>query len=137
VSGILGVSADIAVSGMRAQAERLKIVSENIANADSLSTRPGGDPYRRQVVTFKEHIDRDTGAKKVRVDRVLKDRSDFIKKYMPGHPSANADGYVNTPNVNTLIELMDLKEAQRSYEANMNVMKASRGMGSRALDLLK
>ena len=137
MTNILGVSADIAVSGMKAQAERLKVVSENIANADSLSTKSGGDPYRRQVVTFKEYVDRETGAKKVKVDKVVPDKSDFQKKYLPEHPAADAEGYVSMPNVNTLIELMDLKEAQRSYEANMNVMKASRGMGSKALDILK
>jgi len=133
----LSIAADIGVSGMRAQSQRLKVISENLANSESLSTRPGGNPYQRQVVTFKEYLDRDTGAKMVKVDKVTKDNSQFEKRYMPGNPSADADGYVLMPNVNPLVEMMDMKEAQRSYDANMAVVKASRDMGTRALDILK
>ena len=137
MAGDLSVSADIAVSGMKAQAERLRIISENMANADSVGVRPGDDPYRRQVVTFKDYIDKETGARMVKVDKVIKDKSEFPLKYEPNNPLANAQGYVAQPNVNPLIEMMDLKEAQRSYEANLSVMQTSRDLNSRILDVLK
>ena len=128
MAGNLSVSADIAVSGMKAQAERLRVISENMANADSVGIRPGEDPYRRQVVT---------GAQLVKVDKVLPDRSPFQMKYMPDHPAANAEGYVAMPNVNPLVEMMDMKEAQRSYDANMSMMQTARDMNSKILDVLK
>lgn len=137
MAGNLSVSADIAVSGMKAQSERLRIISENMANADSIGIRPGEDPYRRQVVTFKDYIDKETGAKMVKVDKVVPDESQFPLKYDPNHPAANAEGYVAMPNVNPLIEMMDLKEAQRSYDANLNMMQTARDMNSKVLDLLK
>ena len=137
MAGNLSVSADIAVSGMKAQSERLRIISENMANADSIGIRPGEDPYRRQVVTFKEYIDKETGAKMVKVDKVVPDESQFPLKYDPNHPAANAEGYVAMPNVNPLIEMMDLKEAQRSYDANLSMMQTARDMNSKVLDLLK
>lgn len=133
----MSVSADIAVSGMKAQSERLRIISENMANADSIGIRPGEDPYRRQVVTFKDYIDKETGAKMVKVDKVVSDESQFPLKYDPNHPAANAEGYVAMPNVNPLIEMMDLKEAQRSYDANLSMMQTARDMNSKVLDLLK
>ena len=137
MAGNLSVSADIAVSGMKAQSERLRIISENMANADSIGIRPGEDPYRRQVVTFKDYIDKETGAKMVKVDKVVPDESQFPLKYDPNHPAANAEGYVAMPNVNPLIEMMDLKEAQRSYDANMSMMQTARDMNSKILDVLK
>lgn len=137
MAGNLSVSADIAVSGMKAQAERLRVISENMANADSVGIRPGEDPYRRQVVTFKNYVDEATGAQLVKVDKVLPDRSPFQMKYMPDHPAANAEGYVAMPNVNPLVELMDMKEAQRSYDANMSMMQTARDMNSKILDVLK
>ena len=137
MAGNLSVSADIAVSGMKAQSERLRIISENMANADSIGIRPGEDPYRRQVVTFKDYIDKETGAKMVKVDKVVPDESQFPLKYDPNHPAANAAGYVAMPNVNPLIEMMDLKEAQRSYDANLSMMQTARDMNSKVLDLLK
>ena len=137
MAGNLSVSADIAVSGMKAQSERLRIISENMANADSIGIRPGEDPYRRQVVTFKDYIDKETGAKMVKVDKVVPDESPFPLKYDPNHPAANAEGYVAMPNVNPLIEMMDLKEAQRSYDANLSMMQTARDMNSKVLDLLK
>lgn len=137
MAGNLSVSADIAVSGMKAQSERLRIISENMANADSIGIRPGEDPYRRQVVTFKDYIDKETGAKMVKVDKVVPDESQFPLKYDPNHPAANAEGYVAMPNVNQLIEMMDLKEAQRSYDANLSMMQTARDMNSKVLDLLK
>lgn len=133
----LSVSADIAVSGMKAQAERLRIISENMANSDSVGTRPGEDPYRRQVVSFKNYVDKETGAQMVKVDKVMKDWSQFEKKYAPNSPLADVDGYVSLPNVNPLIEMMDMKEAQRSYDANLNMMKTARDMNSKVLDILK
>ena len=137
MAGNLSVSADIAVSGMKAQSERLRIISENMANADSIGIRPGEDPYRRQVVTFNDYIDKETGAKMVKVDKVVPDESQFPLKYDPNHPAANAEGYVAMPNVNPLIEMMDLKEAQRSYDANLSMMQTARDMNSKVLDLLK
>lgn len=137
MAGNLSVSANIAVSGMKAQSERLRIISENMANADSIGIRPGEDPYRRQVVTFKDYIDKETGAKMVKVDKVVPDESQFPLKYDPNHPAANAEGYVAMPNVNPLIEMMDLKEAQRSYDANLSMMQTARDMNSKVLDLLK
>ena len=133
----LSVSADIAVSGMKAQAERLRIISENMANADYVSVTPGEDPYRRQVVSFKNYIDRETGVQMVKVDKVVADKSPFEKKYAPNHPGADAEGYILLPNVNPLVEMMDMKEAQRSYEANLNVMRTARSMNSQVLDILK
>ena len=137
MAGNLSVSADIAVSGMKAQAERLRVISENMANADSVGIRPGEDPYRRQVVTFKNYVDEATGAQLVKVDKVSPDRSPFQMKYMPDHPAANAEGYVAMPNVNPLVEMMDMKEAQRSYDANMSMMQTARDMNSKILDVLK
>lgn len=137
MAGNLSVSADIAVSGMKAQAERLRVISENMANADSVGIRPGEDPYRRQVVMFKNYVDEATGAQLVKVDKVLPDRSPFQMKYMPDHPAANAEGYVAMPNVNPLVEMMDMKEAQRSYDANMSMMQTARDMNSKILDVLK
>lgn len=137
MAGNLSVSADIAVSGMKAQAERLRVISENMANADSVGIHPGEDPYRRQVVTFKNYVDEATGAQLVKVDKVLPDRSPFQMKYMPDHPAANAEGYVAMPNVNPLVEMMDMKEAQRSYDANMSMMQTARDMNSKILDVLK
>ena len=137
MNGDLSVSADIAVSGMKAQAQRLRIISENMANAESVATTKGGEPYRRQVVTFKQYIDKETGADMVKVDKVIKDQSEFIKKYDPNNPVADAQGYVSMPNVNPLIEMMDMKEAQRSYEANLSVMQTARELKSKVLDVLK
>lgn len=137
MAGNLSVSADIAVSGMKAQAERLKVISQNMANADSVSVVPGGEPYRRQVVSFKDYVDPATGAEMVKVDKVVKDMSQFEKRYAPNHPGADANGYISLPNVNPLIEMMDMKEAQRTYEANLNMMKTARQMNSNVLDILK
>ena len=108
----LTVAADIAVSGMKAQAERLRLISENMANADSIATTPGGEPYRRQVPVFKNYLDEANGAELVKVEKVVKDHSPFEKKYEPNHPAADEQGYVSLPNVNPLIEMMDMKEAQ-------------------------
>ncbi len=137
MSGNLSVSADIAVSGMKAQSKRLRIISENMANADSVGTRPGEKPYQRQVVTFKDYIDKETGARMVKVDKVIPDKSQFPLKYDPRNPLADEQGYVAQPNVNPLIEMMDMKEAQRTYDANLNMMQTARDMNTKVLDLLK
>ena len=131
------ISADIAASGMKAQSERLEVISQNMANADSVSVEPGGEPYRRQVVSFQNYIDPKDGAQKVRVNKIVKDMAPFEKKYDPHHPGADAQGYVSLPNVNPLVEMMDMKEAQRVYEANLNMLKTAREMNSSVLDILK
>ncbi|WP_404425369.1 flagellar basal body rod protein FlgC [Thalassospira australica] len=127
----------ISASGMRAQGTRLRIAAENVANADSLPTAPGQDPYRRKLLTFKNVMDREVGVELVKVNKVMTDKSDFGMKYEPSHPAANDQGYVQTPNVETLVEMMDLREAQRSYEANLNVIQSSRSMLLKTLDILQ
>lgn len=127
----------IAASGLRAQSGRMRVISENIANANSTAREPGGDPYRRQIPTFKSRFDRELEAKTVELGRVRQDKSDFRTRYEPGHPAADANGYVKLPNVSSLIEMTDLKEAQRSYQANLNVITATRGMVTKTLEILK
>lgn len=133
----LSKSSLIASSGMKAQAERLRVVAENLANADSLPTSPDITPYRRKVLSFRNVLDKKIGADVVKVNKIDVDRSEFQKKYDPKHPAADASGYVLTPNVNPLIEVMDMREAQRSYEANLNVISVSKTLMSRTVDLLK
>jgi flagellar basal-body rod protein FlgC len=130
-------SMNIAASGLRAQASRMRIISENLANADSTPQRPGADPYRRKILTFRSEMDRALGAQVVAVGRTRTDQSDFRIKYEPGHPMADGSGNVRYPNVNPLIEVSDMREAQRSYEANVNVIGAARRMIQRTIDILK
>jgi len=130
-------STSIAVSGMKAQAERLRVIAENLANADSTAQTPDGLPYRRKILTFKNELDRSNGMNLVTVNKVKPDTSDFNKKFDPHHPAADRDGYVLTPNVNSLVEMMDMREAQRSYEANMNVISTSSTMLSQTVQLLR
>ncbi len=130
-------SLTIASSGLKAQAGRMRVISENIANADSTPAKAGDAPYRRKVSTFKRFFDREVQAETVKLGRIATDRSAFGSRYEPGNPAADATGNVQTPNVNSLIETMDLREAQRSYEANLNVVSATRRMISRTLDILK
>jgi flagellar basal-body rod protein FlgC len=127
----------IAASGLRAQVGRLRVISENIANADSTAQAPGADPFRRKIPTFRSEIDRALDARVVAMGRVRTDPSDFRLKYEPGHPSADANGHVKYPNVNPLVEMTDMREAQRSYEANINVIGATRRMIQRTLEILK
>ncbi len=127
----------ISASGMRAQGERLKIISENLANSDSLGKTPGADPYRRKVVSFKSELDRALGANLVKAQKPQQDRSDFELKYDPGHPAANSDGYVKMPNVKSMVEMTDMREAQRTYEANLNVIDSAKAMLNRTVDLLR
>ena len=130
-------SMGIATSGLRAQAGRMRVLSENVANADSTASSAGGDPYRRKVPTFTSELDRALDAKVVALGRVVPDQSAFRVKYDPGNPAADAAGNVKYPNVNTLIEITDLRDAQRSYEANLNIIAATRRMIQRTLDILK
>ena len=130
-------SLHIAASGIKAQGDRLRVVSQNIANADSLPTKPGEMPYRRKTISFKEQLDKVTGVDKVKVYKYGYDDSDFNRKYDPGHPAADAEGYVLTPNVNTIMEMVDMKEAQRGYEANLNVIEVSKSMIQRTVDMLR
>lgn len=130
-------SLKIAAAGMRVQGVRLKIISENIANADSMSAVPGGDPYRRKVVTFQNVLDRTLGTELVKVRNIEFDSSEFRKNYNPGHPSADKSGYVRMPNVSTLVEMMDMREAQRSYQANLRIVDISKKLMARTVDLLR
>jgi len=127
----------IAASGLRAQAGRIRVISENIANADSVAQTPGGNPYRRRVPTFTSQLDRQLDARVVAMGPVRNDPSDFKLKHEPGNPAADAAGDVKYPNVNPLIEMTDMRDAQRSYEANVNIIGATRAMIQRTLDILK
>lgn len=127
----------ISASGMRAQSTRLKIVSQNIANAEAVGSTNGKQPYRRQTVSFKSQLDRETNTPMVEVDKVGVDRTDFEKRYDPHHPYADAQGYVLYPNVNPVMEMMDMREARRGYEANLNVIESSKAMLSQTLNLLR
>jgi flagellar basal-body rod protein FlgC len=127
----------IAASGLRAQAGRMRVISENIANADSTAPRAGADPYRRKIPTFRSEMDRALEAQTIQMGRTRTDQSDFRTKYEPGHPAADANGYVKYPNVNSLIEMTDMREAQRSYESNLNVIGATRRMIQRTLEILR
>jgi flagellar basal-body rod protein FlgC len=130
-------SLSIATSGLRAQAGRMRVISENIANADSTAATPGGDPYRRKVPTFSSELDRTLDAKMVTLGRIRPDPSAFRIKHDPGNPAADAAGNVKFPNVNSLVEMTDMRDAQRSYEANINIISATRRMIQRTLDILK
>ena len=130
-------SMGIATSGLRAQAGRMRVISENIANADSTAATPGGDPYRRKVPTFSSELDRSLDARTVALGRIRPDNSAFRIKHDPGNPAADAAGNVKYPNVNPLVEMTDMREAQRSYEANLNIISATRRMIQRTLDILK
>ena len=130
-------SMSIAAAGLRAQAGRMRIISENIANADSTPTTPGGNPYRRKVPTFVGELDRTLNARLVELGKTRTDNSEFRLKYEPGHPAADRNGNVKYPNVNPLIEMTDMREAQRSYEANVNVISATLRMIQRTIDILK
>lgn len=127
----------VSAAGMRAQAARMRIISENIANANSTAREAGGDPYRRQIPVFEAELNRVTGMSTVRMTDVQYDQSDFTLEYDPGHPAADGDGYVKTSNVQTLVEMMDMREAMRSYEANLNMIESAKRMQERALDLLR
>lgn len=127
----------IAASGLRAQSGRMRVIAENIANADSTSHNAANEPYRRKIPSFTSEIDRTLDARVVKLGRVQTDQSAFTTKHMPGHPAADASGHVKYPNVNALVEMTDMREAQRSYEANVNVISATRRMLQRTIEILK
>ena len=133
----LSTSMMIAASGMRAQSNRMRVIAENIANANSTSPTPDGNPYRRKVATVTSDFDRELGATVVQSGKPIEDMSEFRTQYDPGNPAADKQGYVKLPNVNPLVEVMDMREAQRSYEADLNVMEATKTMLARTVDLLK
>jgi flagellar basal-body rod protein FlgC len=126
----------VAASGMRAQTDRMKIIAENIANANSTATSKGGDPYRRKIATISQNFDRELNATLVQAGKPLSDKSDFKSQYDPGNPNADAQGYLKLPNVDSLVEVMDMREAQRSYEADLSVMDATKQMLAKTVDLL-
>jgi flagellar basal-body rod protein FlgC len=127
----------IAATGLKAQNGRMRIIAENIANADSTGRTPQEDPYRRKIPTFSAELDRNIKAEVVELGPVEFDRSDFKTRYEPGHPAADERGYVRTPNVNTLVEMVDMREAQRSYEANLNLISATRRMLQKTIEILR
>ena len=130
-------SMGIATSGLRAQAGRMRVISENIANADSTAQTAGGDPYRRKVPTFSSALDRTLDAQVVTLGKIRPDPSAFRVKHDPGNPAADASGDVKYPNVNSMVEMTDMRDAQRSYEANLNIISATRRIDQRTLDILK
>ncbi|MBL8808163.1 MAG: flagellar basal body rod protein FlgC [Rhodospirillales bacterium] len=127
----------VSAAGMAAQSTRMRVIAENIANADSLGETPGADPYRRKTISFRNILDRQIGAQTVRVGKIGTDKTSFTRRYEPSHPAADAEGYVLAPNVNNLIEVMDMRQAQRSYEANISVIETSKSMLTRTIDLLR
>jgi flagellar basal-body rod protein FlgC len=128
----------ISAMGMKAQGARLRVATENVANAETAGTNPNEEPYRRKIITFKNELDRSMGVDLVEVDKITVDRAtDFPIKYMPGHPAADKDGYVRLPNINPLVEIMNVREAQRSYEANLGMIEQAKSMLARTIDLLR
>lgn len=128
----------ISSSGMKVQNERVRVIAQNIANVDTAPQKAGDKPYTRQVISFKNELNRFEGQKLVNVDKISKDtKNDYIMKYDPGHPAANADGYVEMPNVSTLVETMDMREAGRTYEANLGMYTQTRDMMNRTIDILR
>ncbi|HKG81668.1 MAG TPA: flagellar basal body rod protein FlgC [Beijerinckiaceae bacterium] len=127
----------VAASGLKVQSGRMRVIAENIANADSTAEKPGADPYRRKIPTFGRRFDRELEAQVVELGRVKPDPTAFRTKYEPGHPAADAQGEVKLPNVNPVIETMDMREAQRSYAANLNLITATRRMITRTLEILR
>ncbi len=127
----------LSAAAMKAQGTRLRVIAENVANANSTAERPDGDPYRRKIVTFHNVLDRELGTRVVKVRGIRGDRSEFALRFDPQHPAANKDGYVKMPNVNSLIEMTDMRDAHRSYEANLNMIEVGKSMLSRTLDLLR
>ncbi|MEL6111613.1 MAG: flagellar basal body rod protein FlgC [Pseudomonadota bacterium] len=135
--GDISTGMQIAASGLEAQSGRIRIVAENLANAQSTAKTPGGDPYQRQVPVFSTLLDRQINAQTVQLSGVEADRTPFTLEFDPGHPAANTEGYVKLPNVNPLIEMMDLRDAQRSYEANLGALDLMRAMASATLQILE
>jgi flagellar basal-body rod protein FlgC len=133
----LDKSVSVAFAGMSAQSQRLKVIAENIANADSTAKTPDQDPYKRKVISFAAELDKKLGVDMVTVKGVSQVQGGFGRIYEPGNPAADPTGYVKTPNVNTITEMMDMREAQRAYDADLNVIDAAKAMLSRTIDLLR
>jgi flagellar basal-body rod protein FlgC len=133
----LATSMQVAFAGLGAQSARLKVISENLANADSTAQTPGGAPYQRKLITFKSVFDRSLGATTVQPGKVVNAGGSFERRYDPTNPGADADGYVQLPNVNPMSEVMDMKDAQLTYQANLNVIDAAKAMISHTLDLMR
>ena len=127
----------VAAAGMKAQGMRMRVVAQNLANAESTALTPGGEPYRRQTIAFENRLNRELGIETVSVARTGTDPSPFNRRFDPGHPAADGEGYLLTPNLDPLLEMMDLREAQRSFEANLNAMTLARTMIQRTIDLLR
>jgi len=127
----------VAASGLRSQTDRMKVIAENIANANSTSPVKGGDPYRRKIATVTQNFDNELGATLVNPGKPLPDKSDFKSQYDPGNPTADSQGYVKLPNVDSLVEIMDMRDAQRSYEADLQMLDTSKQMMAKTVDLLK
>lgn len=127
----------ISAFGMKAQSQRMRVIAENIANADSVANSPDENPYRRKLVTFRNALDREMGVNLVKVDKVKFDESDFGKKFDPTHPAADDKGYIKTTNVRTIVETMDMRQAQRTYQANVNTIESVRAMATQTLELLR
>ena len=127
----------ISAASMDAQGTRMRAITENMANADATPTKPGEEPYRRKMVMFRSVLDRQLGMQTIRADRVVNDRSDAKLRFDPTHPAADEKGYVKMPNVNSFIEVMDMRQAQRSYEANLGVIEITKSMIARTIDILK
>lgn len=135
--GDFSTSLKIAAGGLHAQSARMRVIAENLANVDSSAKTPDDDPFRRKIPTFNAIFDREMDAYNVQVGRMVFDQSEFETRYEPGHPAADEQGYVSYPNVNPLIELADMREAQRTYEANLNIVRSSRAMFGQTLDILR
>ncbi len=129
----LGISS----TGMQAQTVRLRVIAENLANQDTTGSAPGADPYRRKTVSFQTKMDAALGTDTVRVKQIGRDKADFTVRFDPANPAANPEGYVKLPNVNSFVEIMDMRDAERSYSANLSVMQATRGMLTRTIEMLK
>ncbi len=137
MAGDLNQTLNISASGMDAQTMRLRVIAENIANQDTTGSSPGADPYRRKTITFESALDTSAGTDGVRIKNIGTDNGDLPLRYDPANPAANSDGYVKLSNVNTFIEIMDMREAERSYSANLSVMQATRSMLNKTIDILK
>ncbi len=127
----------VAATGLQAQSERMLVAAQNIANARSTGNAPGADPYRRKVISFAAEMDRQAGVQVVRVAGRGTDPSPFRVEYLPGHPAADANGFVKMPNVNTVVEMADLRDANRMYQANLQVVRQAREIIAMTLDLLR
>lgn len=133
----LSTALKVAASGLTAQSERLRVVSENLANAQSTGDTPGADPYQRKTISFAAEVDRSSGTSFVEIADIGRDDTEFPLEYQPGNEAANDAGYVKMPNVNVLLEMADMREANRSYQANLQVIKQARELISMTIDLMR